>query len=117
MRMPVSERQKTGPVAFASRLAACAVRALRGGMLARIAPQSAEERAAADQAGLDAKRVMTVDELVASDDVLYAATGITDTALLPGIAYRGSHAETHSLLIRSETRTRRFIQAEHSLEE
>ena len=98
-------------------LAACAVRALRGGMLARIAPQSAEERAAADQAGLDSRRVMTVDELVASDDVLYAATGITDTSLLPGIAYKGSHAETHSLLIRSKTRTRRFIQAEHSLEE
>ena len=98
-------------------LAACAVRALRGGMLARIAPQSAEERAAADQAGLDSRRVMTVAELVASDDVLYAATGITDTALLPGIAYKGSHAETHSLLIRSKTRTRRFIQAEHSLEE
>jgi fructose-1,6-bisphosphatase II len=98
-------------------LSACAVRALRGAMLARIAPQSAEERAAVERAGLDARRVMTADELVASDDVLFAATGITDTSLLPGIAYRGGHAETHSLLIRAKTRTRRFIQAEHSLEE
>jgi len=39
------------------------------------------------------------------------------TSLLPGIAYRGSHAETHSLLLRAKTRTRRFIQAEHSLGE
>lgn len=97
-------------------LSACAVRALRGGMLARLAPQSAEERAAVAQAGLDTRRVMTVDELVRSDDVFFAATGITDTSLLAGIAYKGGHAETHSLLIRSKTRTRRFIQAEHSLE-
>jgi fructose-1,6-bisphosphatase II len=98
-------------------LAACAVRALHGAMLARVAPQTAEERAAVDQAGDLSRRVMTVEDLVASDDVLFAATGITDTSLLPGIAYRGSHAETHSLLIRAKTRTRRFIQAEHNLEE
>lgn len=98
-------------------LAACAVRALRGGMLARLAPQSAEERAAVSQAGLDAHRVMTVSDLVTSDDVFFAATGITGTPLLPGISYRGSHAEAHSLLIRAITRTRRFIQAEHNLEE
>lgn len=98
-------------------LAACAVRALHGAMLARVAPQSAEERAAVDQAGLAGDRVLTDNDLVASDDVIFAATGITDTSLLPGIAYRGSHAETHSLLIRAKTRTRRFIQAEHRLEE
>ena len=98
-------------------LAACAVRALHGAMLARVAPQSAEERAAVAQAGLSTERALTDNDLVASDDVLFAATGITDTSLLPGIAYRGSHAETHSLLIRSKTGTRRFIQAEHRLEE
>ncbi len=97
-------------------LAACAVRALRGGMLARLSPQTAEERAAVTQAGLDTRRVMTVEELVTSDDVIFAATGVTGTSLLPGIAYKGNHAEAHSLLIRAKTRTRRFIQAEHSLE-
>lgn len=98
-------------------LAACAVRALRGGMLARLAPQSAEEQAAVAQAGLDIKRVMTIDELVTGDDIFFAATGITDSSLLPGIAYQGGRAETHSLLIRAKTKTRRFIQAEHTLEE
>lgn len=98
-------------------LAACAVRSLRGGMLARLAPQSAEERAAISQAGLDATRVMTVEELVSSDDIFFAATGITGTTLLPGIAYKGNHAETHSLLIRAKTKTRRFIQAEHVLDD
>jgi fructose-1,6-bisphosphatase II len=98
-------------------LSACAVRSLGGGMLARIAPQSAEERAAVSQAALDVGRVMTVEDLVTSDDIFFAATGITGTSLLPGIAYKGSHAETHSLLIRAKTRTRRFIEAEHALEE
>ena len=85
--------------------------------MARLAPQSAEERGAIAQAGLDTSRVLTVEDLVTSDDIFFAATGITGTALLPGIAYRGNHAETHSLLIRAKTKTRRFIQAEYALEE
>ncbi len=97
-------------------LAACAVRSLRGGMLARLAPQTAEESAAISQAGLDTRRVMTVEELVTSDDIFFAATGITGTSLLPAIVYRGGHAETHSLLIRAKTKTRRFIQAEYALD-
>jgi fructose-1,6-bisphosphatase II len=98
-------------------LSACAVRALRGGMLARLSPQSADEQAAVSRAGLDTRRVMTAGDLVASDDIFFAATGITGTPLLPGILFTGSHAETHSLLIRAKTRTRRFIEAEYSLEE
>ncbi len=97
-------------------LAACAVRALGGGMLARLAPQSAEERAAITQAGMDSRKIYTVNELVASDDIFFAATGLTGTTILPGISYKGGHAETHSLLIRAKTKTRRFIQAEYVLE-
>ena len=97
-------------------LAACAVRALGGGMLARLAPQSSEERAAITQSGMDSRKIYTVDELVASDDIFFAATGLTGTPILPGISYKGSHAETHSLLIRAKTKTRRFIQAEYALE-
>ncbi len=97
-------------------LSACAVRALRGGMLARLAPQSAEERAAVTQAGMDLRKIYTVDELVTSDEIFFAATGLTGTPILPGIAYKGNHAETHSLLIRAKTKTRRHIEAEYSLE-
>jgi fructose-1,6-bisphosphatase II len=96
-------------------LSACAVRSLGGAMLARIAPQSAEERSAVLQAGLDMNKVMTVEDLVTSDDIVFAVTGITDSSLLPGISYRGNHAVTHSLLIRAKTKTRRHIQAEHEL--
>jgi fructose-1,6-bisphosphatase II len=97
-------------------LSACAVRSLDGGMLAQLAPQSAEERAAITQAGFDMNKVWTVEELVSSDDIIFAVTGITDSTLLPGVSYHGNRAETHSLLIRAKTKTRRHIQAEHVID-
>lgn len=94
-------------------IAACAVKTLGGAMLGRLAPQSEEEKRAVLAAGLDLRQVLTGDELVRSDQIFFAATGITDSPLLPCVSYRGKQAETHSLLLRSETRTRRVIFAEH----
>ncbi|MGC9333585.1 MAG: class II fructose-bisphosphatase [Anaerolineae bacterium] len=97
-------------------LAACATRAMGGGMLGRLAPQGAEERASVRAAGLDTQRILTCDELVSCNEVFFAATGITDGALLSGVHYHGGEAETESLVLRGETGTRRFIRAEHRLE-
>lgn len=96
--------------------AACAVKALRGGMLGRLAPQSEEERAAIEAAGLDARQVLTCNQLVSTDQIVFAATGVTDGPLLDGVEYHGHIAKTHSLMIRSETAVRRIIHAEYSLE-
>lgn len=94
-------------------LSACAAKSLGGGMLARLAPQSAAELEAVRGAGLDLERIWSVDEIVTSDEVFFAATGVTNSLLLPPLRLRGRFAETHSLLIRAETGTRRFIHAEH----
>ena len=96
-------------------LAACAVKAMNGAMLARLAPQTKEERQEIEAAGLDLKKIMTCSELVRTDEIFFAATGITDSALLPAMRFHSSWAETPSLLIRSETGTRRFIHAEHGV--
>ena len=96
--------------------AACAVRALRGAMLARLSPQSPEERDSVMQAGLDTRRILNCKELVQSDDVYFAATGITGGPLLDGVQYHGNLAETHSLVLRGSTGTRRFIRAEYLLD-
>jgi fructose-1,6-bisphosphatase II len=96
-------------------IAACAVRALGGAMLGRLAPQSDEEKAVIESAGVEVKRILTSDEIVASDRIYFAATGITHSPLLGSIRYLGRRVETHSLLLRSETGTRRFIQGEHLL--
>ena len=97
-------------------IAACAVKALRGGMLMRLAPQSEAERTAIAAAGLDARRILTAEEVIASDEIFIAATGISDGPLLPGVRYQGERAETHSLILRCATGTRRTVVAEHVLE-
>lgn len=94
-------------------IAACAIKAMGGAMLGRLAPQSDEERTAVQNAELDTQRIFTADDLVASNDIFFAATGITDGPLLDGVRYRGNKAETESLILRCETGTRRLIYAEH----
>jgi fructose-1,6-bisphosphatase II len=94
-------------------LAACATRAMGGGMLGRLAPQTSEEEEAVRAAGLDAHQTLSCSQLVSSREVFFAATGITDGSLLTGVHYHGNVAETNSLIIRGETRTRRFIHSEH----
>jgi fructose-1,6-bisphosphatase II len=94
---------------------ACAVKATSGAMLGRLSFQSDEEQAAIHAAGLDSKRILSCNELVASNQIFFAATGVTDGPLLAGVEYHGRVAKTHSLLIRSETKVRRLIHAEHIL--
>ena len=96
-------------------IAACAVKALGGGMLARLAPQSDAERAALAEAELSQQRILTLDDLVLGDQIFFVVTGITDGLLLKGVHYDGDRADTNSLILRSETRTRRLIFAEHLL--
>jgi fructose-1,6-bisphosphatase II len=94
--------------------AACAVRALGGAMLGRLSPQSLQEKAAVEAAGLDTRRILTCAELITSNDVVFAATGITPGVLLNGVEYHGSEAKTHSLIIRGLTGTRRIIHTEYT---
>jgi fructose-1,6-bisphosphatase II len=96
--------------------AACAVKAMGGAMLGRLAPQTADELAAIESADLDHKATLTHHQLVTSHQIYFAATGVTHGPLLNGVRYRGNIALTHSMLIRCETGTRRMIQAEHSIE-
>lgn len=97
-------------------LAACAVRAMGGAMLGRLAPQSDEEQAALDRRGVDTTHILSAPDIVSGEDVFFAATGVTDGPLLDGVRYHGGRAETQSLILRSETRTRRTVYAEHVLE-
>lgn len=93
-------------------IVACAVKALAGGMLARVEPQSETERAAVKAAGINTELIFSCSELVSSNEVLFTATGITEGPLLSGITYRGNRAKTNSMILRGTTRTRRIIHAE-----
>ena len=96
-------------------LIACATKAMAGGMVGRLSPQTVEEREAVQAAGLDARQILACTELVSSHQIFFAASGITDGALLSGVHYHGDEAETDSLVLRGETGTRRFVRTEHRL--
>jgi fructose-1,6-bisphosphatase II len=97
-------------------LSACAIKALGGAMLGRLHPLDEQEHAEVKAAGCDWQTILSVEDLVNSEEVFFAATGITDGPLLNGVIYQGRRAETNSLILRSETKTRRRIFAEHLLE-
>ena len=65
----------------------------------------------------DPNQVLLLDDLVKSEDVYFAATGITDGDLLRGVRYSGQNrAITHSIALRGRTGTMRFIEATHMLD-
>jgi fructose-1,6-bisphosphatase II len=71
---------------------------------------------AAQVAPEDLERVFRVNDLVVGESALFCATGISDSALLPGIKVIGHRAETHSVLMRARSRTVRHIRAIHNLD-
>jgi fructose-1,6-bisphosphatase II len=97
-------------------ISACALKCLGGYMLGRLWPRNDDERARAKDAGYDLDRILTIDDLAASDNVFFAATGVTDGRLLRGVAYESGKAFTHSLVMRSRSGTIRYVTSEHRLE-
>lgn len=93
-------------------ITACAIKAMNGGMLARLAPQDPQEKEAILRAGLNTTQIRTVDDIIPSEHVFFAATGITDSNLLRGVTYANNTITTHTLLLRGATHTRRFIRGE-----
>ncbi|MCA9928181.1 MAG: fructose-bisphosphatase class II family protein [Anaerolineales bacterium] len=96
-------------------MTACIVKAMRGAMLMRLAPQSDEERALLNAVGLDYNRIMTQDDIVKTKQLFIAITGVTNSTLLPEMQYFPDFARTHSYLIRAETGTVRYIKADHAV--
>ncbi len=94
-------------------LAACAIKALGGEILTRLDPQLEEEKQALQESGLDLKQILKVDDLVASEDVFFAATGISGGTFLSGVRYAGHGASTFSLVLRGRTGTIRRIESFH----
>jgi fructose-1,6-bisphosphatase II len=94
-------------------LAAAALKCLGGEIQARIWPRNEEERERFKADGIDLERVYHTNDLVKSNDVSFAATGITSGDMLDGIQYFGWGARTSSVMMRSHSGTVRYIQARH----
>ena len=94
-------------------LAACALRAMGGEIQGKLYARNDGELRRGRQAGYDFEKVLTMQDLVSSEDVFFAATGITDGEFLEGVKYFGTGARTESLVVRGLTGTVRQITATH----
>src|SRR3954470_24072469 len=95
-------------------ISAAAIKCTGGQLVGRLWPRDDEERSAALEQGYDLERQLTVDDLVASDDCFFSATGVTDGDVLEGVHYQSAGAATtDSLVMRSRSGTVRRIQARH----
>ncbi len=97
-------------------IAASAVKCLGGSMQGKLWPRTDDERQRLLDAGYDLDRVLTHDDLVGSDDVFVAATGVTDGAMLHGVRYTPGGAVTESMVMRSRSGTVRRVEAQHAFE-
>ena len=95
-------------------LAAAALKCAGGDMQARLKPGNEEEIRRCHEMGVkDVNQVLTLDDLVRTDDVIFAATAITHGNLLNPIQYFPGGARTHTIVMRSKTGTVRFLDTIH----
>lgn len=94
-------------------VAAAALKCLGGDIQCRLWARDDHDLDVARERGLDMEKVLTIDDLVSSDDVFFAATGVTTGDLLRGVEYTAGGATSESLVMRSRSGTIRKIQTEH----
>lgn len=108
--MHTAEAEKTGIDMYMGEggapegvLAAAALKCMGGQMYGRLLFRNDDERGRATKAGItDFDRIYSRDELV-TDDVIFAATGVTDGSILGGAKRDGDFMETETILMRSKT--------------
>jgi fructose-1,6-bisphosphatase II len=97
-------------------LAACCLRAMGGNIQGKLFARNEDEIRRGEAMGYDFHKVLMMEDLVASEDVFFAATGITSGDLLKGVLYDDNGARTDSLVVRGLTGTVRQITATHKLQ-
>ena len=97
-------------------IAAAAMKCLGGSIQGKLYPRDDAERQALIEEGYDLDRVLRTDDLVAGDDVFFAATGITDGYLLEGVEYWPDGATTYSTVMRARSGTIRSVKSDHRFE-
>jgi fructose-1,6-bisphosphatase II len=97
-------------------LSAAALKCVGGAIQGKLWPRNDEERQRLIDDGYDLDRVLTTDDLVGSQNVFFAATGVTTGALLRGVRYTRDGATTDSIVMRSRSGTVRRIEATHAFQ-
>lgn len=94
-------------------ITAAALKCMGGDMQGRLWPRDQDERDRAVAAGIDLEQKLTLDDLVSSDNCVFAATGVTDGDLLKGVRFSSHGPTSQSLVMRSRSGTVRLINTNH----
>ncbi len=94
-------------------LAAAAIRCLGGEIQCKIWPRNDEERERLKSDGVDVDQVYTARDLIRSENIFFAATGVTSGEFLRGVRFHSDGARTYSVMMRSRSGTVRYIEARH----
>ncbi len=98
-------------------IAAAAVKCMGGEMQGRLAFRNEHEKERAKKMGItDLNKKMTQNDLVACDNSMFAATGISMGPMLKGVRFTAKGAFTHSLVMREKSKTIRFLETHHIFE-
>lgn len=97
-------------------LSAAAIRCIGGGIQCKAWPRDEKEREAAIADGVNLDKVYKTEDLVNSEDVFFAATGVSSGEMLKGVRYSSGGAQTQSLAMRSRSGTIRWIDSWHNFE-
>ena len=97
-------------------LSAAAIRSVGGRIIGRLWPRNDEERAAILAAGLDPERLLDTHDLVSSSDTFFAATGVSNGDLVPGVVFAPTYAETSTWLLRGICQSQRIVSTTLHLE-
>ena len=96
-------------------LAAAALRCIGGKIYSKLVFSDEKEKERAANMGIkDTDKVYTTNDL-ASGDVMFSATGVTNGTLLKGVLIKNNIATTQSVVMRSKTKTLRYVSASHNL--
>ncbi len=97
-------------------IAAAALKCMGGEIQSKLWPRDEGERRQAGEQGLDLSQVMGTGDLVSSNNVFFAATGVTGGEYLPAVEFRrDDHIVTHSVIMRSKTGSIRYMEATHNI--
>ncbi|SFH68813.1 fructose-1,6-bisphosphatase II [Tindallia magadiensis] len=96
-------------------IAAAALKCMGGNFQGQLVPFEEEEEERCKKMGIDVSKILTLDDMVKGPEAYFAATGISDGALLKGVNFIGNGmGKTHSVVMRSESGTIRFVEAIHN---
>jgi len=95
-------------------ITAAAMRCLNGYMVGRLTGYTDEQRERMTQYGItDVSKIYTAEELAPGENIIFAATGVTDGPLMQGVRFFGEGVRTSSIVMARASRKVRFVEGIH----